>query len=300
MAEYLFYVQNERGSRYYALYTLNEGGFGVVFSGSTPTGAGVAIKIIKPTPDFEKEWLSWLNEVKVAIKCLNHQNIVQIIDFFPTKDGHLAIIMEKAEFSLHDLIEANWKFTIREICVIGLQILEALHYIHNKVGIHRDVTPKNILIFPNGVYKLSDFGIAKECITSAELARTLIGYRSYVPPEILWYGYSSEQSDIYQLGVVLLTLLTGKEPIPSNLPPEKINNLISSGIPRQTAESLISSGGTKGKLAEIISVMLRRHDQYRYQDAAEVYRHLSNVVKVHDRLQALLSAIKRPPPAPLS
>jgi serine/threonine protein kinase len=275
------------------LYTLNEGGFGVVFSGLSRTGAGVAIKMIKPTPHIEKEWDSWLREVKVCIKCYAHPHIVQIHDFFPTKDGYLAIIMEKAEGSLSDLIGANLEFSTREICVIGLQILDALDFIHSMGVLHRDVTPKNILIFPNGVYKLADFGIAKEFITSTELARTLIGYRSYVPPELLWHGYSSEKSDIYQLGLALLTLLIQRDPIPRGLSPEKTNDFIFAGIPRQKAESLIDLGGTKGKLAEIISIMLRRHDQFRFQDASEVYAELNKVIKTHDRLQALLTAMKK-------
>jgi serine/threonine protein kinase len=75
-------------------------------------------------------------------------------------------------------------------------------------------TPKNILWFPGGVFKLADFGISKAVVEADELARTLVGHKTFIPPELLASGYSSYQSDIYQLGLVLLALLTGDYPIP--------------------------------------------------------------------------------------
>lgn len=296
VASYLFYLQNPRGSRYYAVYPINEGGFGVVFSGVTSTGSGIAIKLIKPTQDIAREWESWLNEVNVCIKCLRHPNIVQIHDFFSTPDGHLIIVMEKALYALSDLIEVNYKISFREICRIGLQILLALDHIHHRNVIHRDVTPKNILVFPNLVYKLWDFGIAKQFITSDEILRTLIGYPSFIPPELLRInGYSSKQSDIYQLGLVLLTLLIGDYPIPRNLHLEETRAFISAGTPRQIAESLISAGGTKGKLASVLAVMLRRRDEYRYRSAIEVFDDLYSVIKTHELIQASIAAPKKRP-----
>ena len=65
-------------------------------------------------------------------------------------------------------------------------------------------------------------------------------------------------------------------PIPSSLSPEEIHDLINEGKPRQIAESLIDLGGKTGKLADILSIMLRRRDQYRYHSAAEVRKDLAN------------------------
>jgi serine/threonine protein kinase len=93
------------------------------------------------------------------------------------------------------------------------------------------------------------------------------GFPNAIPPEILQQGYSDFQSDIYQLGLILLTLLTGQEPIPQNLDRETINHLINEGQPRKIAESLIEKFGN---LAYIISCMLRRRLEWRYQSVLEL------------------------------
>lgn len=187
------------------------------------------------------------------------------------------IIMERASCSLADLLIQNYKFNVRAICAVGLQVSQALNYIHSLPVIHRDVTPKNILVFPNWIYKLADFGIAKDTVTAEELAKTLIGHNSYLPPELLRYGYSRRESDFYQLGIVLLTLMTGSSPIGEGLSPQQTYQQILNGIPRQIADSLVPVGGVFGQLARVISVMLRRREAYRYKTALEIHAELSRI-----------------------
>ena len=91
------------------------------------------------------------------------------------------------------------------VCSIGIQLCAALAHIHQLGVIHRDVTLNNVLWYANGVFKLSDFGISRQTVSGEDFARTFIGYRNAIPPELLTAGYSTTQSDIYQLGIVLLT-----------------------------------------------------------------------------------------------
>jgi serine/threonine-protein kinase len=109
------------------------------------------------------------------------------------------------------------------------------------------------------------------------MARTFIGYSSYIPPELLGRGYSKQQADLYQLGVVLLTLMLGASPIDERLPQQQIYEQILAGVPRQRAEALIAAGASTGELARVVSIMLRRHDEYRYYSAVEVYNELLRV-----------------------
>ncbi|MDJ0732761.1 MAG: serine/threonine-protein kinase [Nostocaceae cyanobacterium] len=267
---YTFLLTNPaRQITYYALNKLGEGGFGSVWNGVTDARVPIAIKIIKPSSDPARDFLNWLNEQNILLQCLDHPHIVDCYDQFVCDDGSLVIIMEKAEGSLDNFLKLNGPCDPTLICSIGIQLCLALKHIHDLQLIHRDLTLRNILWFSDGRFKIADFGISKQTAPPEELARTFIGFKNAIPPELLNFGYSTYQSDIYQLGLVLLTLLTGSDPIPLNASREKTYQMINDGVPRQIAESLISNFGC-GRLAKIISIMLRRRDCWRYKDVSEV------------------------------
>jgi eukaryotic-like serine/threonine-protein kinase len=267
---------------------LKQGGFGLVWSGITNTRVPIAIKILKPSSNSSRDLDTWFNEQDILRKCPNHPHIVQCYDSFHCEnDGSLVIIMEKAEGSLEDFLKLNPSVNPLDVCSIGIQICSALEHIHNNLGvIHRDLTLRNILYFSDGHFKISDFGISKQTVSQKEYATTLIGFPYAIPPELLlrfpYSPYSTYRSDIYQLGIILLTLLRGSEPIPNNLSREQTNQMIQDGLPRQIAESLISRFGM---LAEIISKMLRRHDSWRYQNVLEVKYALQTAFDQHQVLR---------------
>jgi serine/threonine protein kinase len=269
-----------QGFRYFLQERIAGGGGGEVYAAVNQTGQSLAIKFIKPNPHNRGAGIStWINECNSSLKCQNHPHIVQVFEYFQTNQGHLVIVMERANCSLANLIRQGYRFDAKAICTVGMQVTLALSYIHSLTSpiIHRDVTPKNILVFPNWIYKLSDFGISKNNVTHEEMARTFIGYSSYIPPELLRRGYSRQQADLYQLGVVLLTLMLGVSPIDESLPQQQIYEQILAGVPRQRAEALIVAAGINGELAKVVAIMLRRHDEYRYASAVEVHNELARV-----------------------
>jgi serine/threonine protein kinase len=276
-------VVNPQGFRYFLEERIAGGGGGDVYRAVNQTGLRLAIKFVKPNPHNRGAGIStWINECNSSLKCQNHPHIVQIYEYFQTSQGHLVIVMELANCSLADLIKQSYRFDTKAICTVGMQVTEALSYIHslNAPIIHRDVTPKNILVFPDWIYKLSDFGISKNNVTHEEMARTFIGYSSYIPPELLRRGYSKQQADLYQLGVVLLTLMLGSSPIDERLSQQQIYEQILAAVPRLRAESLIPVGGAAGELAKVVSIMLRRHDEYRYASATEVRQELARIFQL--------------------
>jgi serine/threonine protein kinase len=271
---------NPQGFRYFLQERIAGGGGGEVYAAVNQAGQRLAIKFIKPNPHNRWSGLdTWINECNSSLKCQDHPHIVQVFEYFQTNQGHLVIVMELANCSLANLIKQGYRFDAKAICSVGMQVTQALSYIHSLTApiIHRDVTPKNILVFPNWIYKLSDFGISKNNVTNEEMARTFIGYSSYIPPELLRRGYSKQQADLYQLGVVLLTLMLGFSPIDESLPQQQIYDQILAGVPRLRAEALVASGGVTGELAKVVAVMLRRHDEYRYASAVEVHNELTRV-----------------------
>ena len=253
----MFRLNNPKNPQliYFAVEELGQGGFGSVWGGFTNDQVPIAIKVIKPSSNPHIDFLNWWNENNILRNCFNHRHIVAWYDSFICNDGSLVIVMERAEGSLDSLLKLKGCFPPKLVCSIGIQLCLALNHIHYLKVIHRDLTLRNILCFPNDIVKISDFGISKQTVPPEEFARTVIGFQNAIPPELLQFGYSTYQSDIYQLGLVLLTLLTGTEPIPLNTPIPTIYQMINDGIPRQTAESLIPQFGS---LAEIISIMLRR------------------------------------------
>lgn len=271
---------NPAGYRYFLQERIAGGGGGDVYGAVGEHGQKVAIKYIKPNPHNRGASIAtWVNECNSSLKCQNHPHVVSVFEYFQTAQGHLVIIMERADCSLADLIKRGYRFDTRAACNVGMQVAQALSFIHSLTSpiIHRDVTPKNILVFPNWLYKLSDFGISKHTVTPAEIANTFIGYSSYIPPELLGRGYSWQQADLYQLGVVLLTLMLGVSPIDESQPQQYIYDQIMAGVPRLRAEALIASGGSAGELARVVAIMLRRRNEYRYRSAAEVYNELARV-----------------------
>jgi serine/threonine-protein kinase len=269
-----------QGFRYFLQERIAGGGGGEVYAAVNQAGQRLALKFIKPNPHNRGAGIStWINECNTSLQCQNHPHVVQVYEYFQTAQGHLVIVMELANCSLGDLVKRGYRFDVKAICSVGMQVTQALSYIHSLTSpiIHRDVTPKNILVFPNWIYKLSDFGISKSNVTHEEMARTFIGYSSYIPPELLRRGYSRQQADLYQLGVVLLTLMLGRSPIDESLPQQQIYDQILAGVPRQRADLLIASGSSFGELAKVVSIMLRRHDEYRYASATEVYNELARV-----------------------
>src|SRR6266568_27241 len=275
-----------RAATYYAELLLGEGGFGTVWSGHTSYGFKVAIKLIKRTTDFQRDFQCWDAEQAIHLQCLAHPHIVSTYDQFISPEGHFVLVMEHAVCNLKSLIAGGTRFSAKDISAIGCQLLSAVHYLHS-IGVnHRDISLSNVLWFDGAVVKLADFGISKRVLSSEEMAKTFIGHKCYLPPEILRLGYTTQKSDIYQVGLVLLALMLGREPIPEQMAPKQTRDMILNGAPRQLAEALIPSWG---RVAEVVSVMLRRRDEFRYQTALAVWQDLEQEYKFRKLVETVTS-----------
>lgn len=250
---------------YRAIRPLGAGGFGTVFVGDV-RGIPVAIKVIRPTQNRNADVRAWNLDQRAHLICLNHPNVVRSFDQFISHEGYLVLVTELARISLHDLIAARGPLSDLAICRLGADIAAALQHAHGYGLIHRDVTPKNVLVFDNWIFKLNDFGICKICGSGGDMARSIIGLPSFMPPELVTNQFSVVASDIYQLGMVLLTAMTGQYPIPLDVTSNEAYRMVRDGVPRQIAESLARD---RHPLAELIALMLRRRLHYRLASAAD-------------------------------
>lgn len=281
-----FAVYNpHRGAWYYATARLGAGGQGGVWAGVNATGAPVALKIIWPSSDAYRDFWSWLNDQHGHLECLNQPHVVRSYDQFQAQhQGWYVIVMERAARSLDDVISSGQQQSALRVCVIGTQILSALSYLHSINRIHRDISAKNILEFPDGNVKLNDFGVSKGNIGAGEATGTHLGNALYLPPELLNAGRWTHQSDVYQLGVVLVSLLIGRHVIPPNLSPADMATMICDGVPRQTAERLIA---VHGDLGFILSRMVCRTEHLRYPTAYSAWSALFDEWHHQNELQRI-------------
>lgn len=175
----------------------------------------LAVKIIdrrKASRDFVKRFLP--RELRI-LRQIDHPNIVTVHYIWDLSDV-VYIYMDLAIGVLLELIRdegaqpeprAKWYFR---------QLLSALEYLHSVEIAHRDLKCENILLFPNNILKLSDFGFARKCCNddgNRILSETFCGSAAYAAPEVLSSTpYNPKMYDIWSLGCVLFIMLTATMP----------------------------------------------------------------------------------------
>ena len=169
--------------------------------------ASVAIKQLRKTRQSEAYRRLLANEVELAIK-LHHKNIVRILGAnFEEQNGPYVVMEFVKGVSLDHHQNDETLLPINTVLSVIEQIAGALQYIASQRVIHRDVKPENILLMPNGMAKLTDFGCAIPLGSSGEM---VAGSLAYMSPEQLEGQPLDERADIYSLAATLYRLLTGK------------------------------------------------------------------------------------------
>lgn len=205
------------GSRYAVLKEPpREGGLADVLACTDLEQGGqrVAVKLLKNLPDKD-ETLQLLFEREVsALQELRHENIVHLQEAgIDEESGRYFLALEWVPHDLPGWLAAHPPASTEEFLEqVGLPILRALSFAHERKVVHRDVKPSNVLVTDDGTPKLADFGISKIKTSLSEGGHTLAAYssRPYAPPEA--ESKSSFSRDVFAFGVFLLACLT-KGPI---------------------------------------------------------------------------------------
>src|SRR3990172_7786709 len=144
-------------------------------------------------------------EVRLAAK-LVHPNILALksADFI---DGHLVIAFPLGEESLEERLAR--RLSLRSALDLGEQLLRAVAFAHEQHVIHCDVKPDNLLLFPDGRLRLTDFGISK--IAHRTISASGAGTVGYMAPEQAM-GRPSRRSDVFATGLVLWQMFSGQLP----------------------------------------------------------------------------------------
>jgi serine/threonine-protein kinase len=204
----------QRIGDYQVVGRLGAGGLGVVYEVEhLIAGRREAMKLLSPDQSGANEMAERFRREVQTLASLNHVNIAALHTAFYT-DGQLAMVMELVRGQTLADLRRFRSISLAEALVFGAQILQALVYAHKLGVVHRDIKPSNVIITPEGVVKLLDFGLAfKE--KSSHLTQTgyILGSLNYMPPELVRGGTATPRSDLYSLGVTLYETITDQLPI---------------------------------------------------------------------------------------
>jgi len=196
---------------------LGRGGMGRVYLAHADSGARAAVKVLSAELAADAEFPQRFEREISILRQLEHPNIVRFLES-GVQDGRSWFAMEYVEGpNLETLRQDRGKLSWSEVIDLAQQLALALKHAHDRGIIHRDLKPANMLLSSNGSgfvqVKLTDFGIAS-LFAGGHLTQTgqVIGTAEYLSPEQAAGKPATRRSDIYSLGVLLYTLLTGQPP----------------------------------------------------------------------------------------
>jgi serine/threonine-protein kinase len=206
--------------RYELEQRIGDGGMAVVYQGrDLVLGRLVAVKALREQYVADAAFISRFRREAQSAAALSHPNIVNIYDVGEDAGLHYIVMEYVPGRNLKDLIRAAGTLGARQAVDLGRQLCAALAYAHQRGLVHRDIKPQNILVTPEGLVKVADFGIAKGLhdinLTATGIAMGTVHYAS---PEQVEGKEATAASDIYAAGVVLYEMLAGRLPFEGETP----------------------------------------------------------------------------------
>ena len=212
---------------YQLVRKLGRGGMGVVYEGvDVETGQRAALKVLSaPLSEDQDFRIRFETEIE-TLRRLKHPNIVRLFGF-GQQEGLLFYAMELVDGpSLEAELRRGRRFGWQEAAQIGLQICRGLRHAHDRGIIHRDLKPGNLLLAADGTVKLADFGIAQLFgRTRVTAVGSVVGTLDYMAPEQAQGSLVDARADLYSLGAVLYTLLSGRPPLHAKTLSEMLEKL---------------------------------------------------------------------------
>ncbi|MBP6631334.1 MAG: serine/threonine protein kinase, partial [Kofleriaceae bacterium] len=295
--------------RYRVVRRIGAGGMAEVFEAVALGEEGwqrrVALKRLLPDVTDDEARRMFLDEARIAAQ-LHHGNIVAVLDY-GLADGRPFQVLEHVDgLDARNVIDGGAAPLPADLALyVVIMVAHALEYAHQATDpggaprgiVHRDVTPGNVLVAWSGDVKLTDFGIA---LARGRLTRTLEGTTkgtpSYMAPEQALAEPVDARSDLFALGCVLHTLLTGASPLRNE---DQLPWLAGT-------RELVVAPELPADLRALITRAIRRDPDQRFATAGEMIGALAaalaarGVVDGRSRLRAHLEPLRTPAPAELA
>jgi len=265
---------------YRLINRLGRGGMGAVYEGiDDQTDQPVAVKILASHLADDAGLRQRFEAEIETLRPLRAAGIVKLLAY-GEDDGQPYFAMELVRGkSLEQLIRGGRQFSWQESVALASDIVRSLKVAHDHGIIHRDLKPANLLVADDpaaaGVaVKLADFGIAKLFGTSGHTAHgSIVGTAEFMAPEQAAGKPLDARADLYALGLVMFTMLTGKPPFRSMQLTQIISRQLHEKPPR--VGSLVP--GLPAELDELISQLLEKDPAKRPASALAVGRRLTAI-----------------------
>jgi serine/threonine-protein kinase len=246
---------------------LGQGGMAKVHQGlDRQLGRQVAIKVLAPPFDRDREFVERFQREARAAAGLSHPNIVAVFDS-GSDDGTHYIVTELVEGeTLADRLRRDGPMPQAEAVAVAADIARALAAAHERGLIHRDIKPGNVMLLPDGRVKVVDFGIARAA-GSDTLTNTgvVLGSTAYLSPEQASGQPVDERADLYALGCVLYEMLTGRVPFSADTPIATMYRHVNEDPPPPSTFAPIPS-----ELEDIVMRALEKDPKRRFASASEL------------------------------
>jgi pentatricopeptide repeat protein len=270
--------QGRRLGPYRIVGELGRGGMGTVYLAERADGQyrkQVAIKVVNTTMAAKDVLRRFRNERQV-LAALDHPSITRLVDGGVTEEGLPYLVMDFIEGMRIDAWCERGALPVEERLRLFQQVCAAVEYAHQKLVIHRDLKPGNILVTASGTPKLLDFGIAK--VLSPELLGEAIDHTitlglgpmtpEYASPEQARAEPISVASDVYALGMLVYRLLTGQQAYA--VPRFQLSEMAHAICEQDPVKPSIINPKLPRDLDYIVEKALRKQPQARYRSVAEL------------------------------
>jgi serine/threonine-protein kinase len=261
-------------SHFLVLEPLGAGGMGVVYRAEdTRLGRVVALKFLPPEPSSDAAARArFLREAR-SVAALDHPNLCTLHEVGETEDGRLflAMALYPGE-TLKARLDRNGALPVRAALDVARQVAQGLKCAHAAGIVHRDLKPGNIMLLPDGVVKILDFGLAKARDESLSTTGALLGTVAYMAPEQI-RGKADARADLWALGVVLYEMLTGRKPFAGEHHVSVAHAIVHDDpVPLSALRD-----GLPPAAEAIVHTLLKKDPRARYATADEVIAELTDV-----------------------
>ena len=173
----------------------------------------VTVTFVGEKDNYEKGKERFLKEARTMAKFSKDEGIVKALDFFEINNTAY-IVMEYLEgVTLKQYLRENKRIDAEDLVELLVPLIESLDEIHSQGLIHRDISPDNIMVLPDGRIKLMDFGAARDYTEFGEKSLSIVLKPGYAPPEqYQTHGVQGPWTDIYALCATMYKCITGENP----------------------------------------------------------------------------------------